>query len=158
MRRRSQPKDCSGKIQEIGRQVTAARAVILDLSLLRLIQAGDPPVGELSHFLHDSALVVVPFCGWGLASGIGLTRAWPWARISMLVFGGLLALVSAVPAAALLIRPGGGLASVQAWELRAVGLLFLVAPLLIVRGFLFFLRPEAKACFQASPPSSSPAN
>ncbi len=137
----AKPTKYPAEVRDIGRQVTAASGVILGMALLGLRQAGNPPIGELSHFMHDSSLVVLPFCAWGLATGMGLTRAWRWARVSLLVFGVLLALVCAVPAAVLLIKPGAGLAPVQAWELRAVGLLLLVAPVLIVRWFFFFLRP-----------------
>lgn len=43
----------------------------------------------MGDFTYVSFRVLVCFAVWGLATGIGLWCKWRWARISMLVFGGI---------------------------------------------------------------------
>src|SRR5215831_20883735 len=62
--------------------------------------AANAPV-DLGTILTVEAVVVFGFGGWGLASGIGLLYLKQWARISLLIYAGLLVCVS-LPAAALM--------------------------------------------------------
>ena len=147
--------DCSKKIRHIGRQAIAASVVIMLMALLALAQVGNGnlPMGEIGHFVHDATFVIVPLTVWGLVTGIGLVRAWRWARISMLVFGGLLALFCSVPPGALLLMPGRGIGWQEALGLRVVGFVLLIPPVLIVRWHMYFLRDEVRAYFHRTRPA-----
>jgi hypothetical protein len=56
---------------------------------------------NLGFFMVIEAVMFFGFCGWGLASGIGLIKLKQWARISILLFAAILIFMS-VPAATLL--------------------------------------------------------
>jgi len=103
--------DCSQEITHVGRQVIAASLLMLLMTLLAFAQVGNLPMGEIGHFIHDAALFIIPLSVWGVATGVGLMRAWRWGRISMLVFGGLLALSCSVPAVGFWLVPGRGIES-----------------------------------------------
>jgi hypothetical protein len=139
--------DCSKKIRDIGRQAIGANVVILLMTLLTLEQVGIPAIGEIGHFVHDATFVVIPFTIWGLATGIGLVQAWRWARISMLIFGGLLALFLSIPAGALLLMPGRGIGWQESLSLRIVGFVLLFPPVLTAQWHLYFLRNDVRAYF-----------
>lgn len=120
------------------------------LAFLAFEQVGNGPMGEIGHFVHDATFFVIPPAICGLASGIGLIRAWRWARISMLLFGVLLALLCAFPAVPFMIAPGRGIAWWDAVGLRVIGLLFLIAPARVLRSFLYFMRDDVKTYFQST--------
>ena len=52
-----------------------------------------------------TAVFFLALAGWGVATGISIFRRQRWARLSMLVFGGLLALFSAISAIAVALVP-----------------------------------------------------
>lgn len=56
-------------------------------------QAAKVPI-DIGTILITEAIVVFAFAGWGLATGIGLLYLKRWARISLLVFAGILAFIS----------------------------------------------------------------
>src|SRR2546428_7108485 len=64
------------------------------------------PMGEFGHFGYAFSRVTVCFGVWGLATGIGLWRKWRWARISMLVFGGILVTRGALLPAVMMLPVG----------------------------------------------------
>jgi hypothetical protein len=63
--------------------------------------------GEMGRFYHDNMAWTLLFSGWGLATGIGLLRAWRWARVSALIFSGLLAALGILGIVIFLLMPGG---------------------------------------------------
>lgn len=114
-------------------------------------------MGEMGHFMHDFALLMAAMSAWGLATGIGLGRAWRWAWVSMLVFGGLLALICPFLALPFLLVAGGGVW----WEvlaMRAVGVMFFLAGAAIgVRWFRFFMRDNVMTYFWPSRKTARPS-
>jgi hypothetical protein len=116
--------------------------LLVSLSLF----ANSPPMGEMGHFMHDSTMVMGPMFLWGVATGIGLMRSWRWARISMLVFGGLLATSCTLLMVGCLLMPGGGMLA-----LRMLFVLLSLVPAAIgVRWFRFFQRSNVKSYFGIS--------
>jgi hypothetical protein len=143
--------DGSKTIRNVGRQVIGLSVLTMLMSLVAFVQAGSPPIGELGNFEHDSTFYLIPLSVWGLATGIGLTRAWRWARISILLFGGFVALPCALLAVPFLLMPAGGIVWWQALALRVVcPLLFLIPAAIVVRWCMFFASNPAKAYFQTS--------
>ena len=88
--------------------VTIAAAVVLIGSGLTLLSAGFiifastvmPVANSTPTFTRDAGLIMAVFmlgiAAWGIATGINLLQLREWARISMIIFSGLL-LVMAVP-------------------------------------------------------------
>ena len=140
-------KDSAPNIKRIGRTVIGASLFVIFMTLVGLVQMGFPPMGDIGHFAFDSSFVLIPMALWGVATGIGLTRAWRWSRISMLIFGGLLALFCAAPALGFLLMQRGGFGWLQIAGLRAIGLLFLIPSALVVRWHLYFISDDARAYF-----------
>lgn len=56
-------------------------------------QAARVPM-DIGSILITEAIVIFAFAGWGLATGIGLLYLKRWARISLLIFAGILAFIS----------------------------------------------------------------
>jgi len=137
----------SRKIRQIGRTVIRASLLIMFMTLVGLVQMY-PPMGEIGNFTYQSAFVLIPMCVWGVATGMGLTRAWRWSRFSMLMFGGLLTFATAVPALGFLLMSREGLGWWEAAGLRALGLPLLIAPALVVRWHWYFVGDEARAYFR----------
>jgi hypothetical protein len=85
--------------------VTASAVIVLLGSALVLLLAGFgvlgiavAPVREtqfhyMKYFMWFFIASLVAMAGWGIASGVGLVQLRNWARISILVFGGLLLFV-----------------------------------------------------------------
>lgn len=145
----------SGKIRNIGRTVIRASLVVLFMTLVALLQIGRPPMGEIGHFAHDSSLVFIPMSLWGVVTGIGLKRAWCWSRFSMLIFGTLLTLVSALPGIAFLLTKQDGFPWWAVLLIRLLGLLFLIPPAIVVRWFWYFVGDEARNYFYTAIPTPS---
>jgi len=80
--------DCFKTVKKVGGQVIAGSVFTLLVGFIAVPNLGS--TGELEHFAHDTVPLLFCMTAWGLATGIGLLRAWRWARISMLIFGGLL--------------------------------------------------------------------
>ena len=137
------------EIRDIGMSVIALSGFTLLVSLS--LFANSPVMGELGHVQHDSAMVMVPMSLWGVVTGIGLMRAWRWARISMLAFGGLLTAICTLLIVGYLLMPGGGMAWWSVLALRVLFVLLSLVPAAIgVRWFRFFLRSNVKSCFGVS--------
>jgi hypothetical protein len=76
-------------------------------------------------------------------------RAWRWARISTLIFSGLLAALGILAVVALLRTPAGDVSGWQLLMLRAVAALFFLSPAALGTWWLvFFNRKQVKAYFQ----------
>jgi hypothetical protein len=141
---------CVKEIRDVGMSVIALSGFTLCVSL-SLFANTSPPIGELGHFQHDSTFLLVPMSLWGVATGIGLMRAWRWARISMLVFGGLLATSCTLLIVGFLLMPGGDMAWWSVLALRALFVLLSLVPAAIgMRWFRFFLRSNVKSYFGIS--------
>ena len=126
------------------------------MTLLSVLQMGYPPMGEIGNFVYDSSFVLIPMFRWGVATGIGLTRAWRWSRISMLIFGGLLMLFSAIPGFAFLLTGRDGLPWWAVAVVKVIGLLFLIAPALVGRWYWYFVGEEARAYFRVGRKVTNP--
>ncbi len=74
--------------------------------------------GEIGRFYHDTMGWTFLFCGWGLATGIGLLRAWRWARVSTLIFSGLLIPSGILGIVVFLLMPAGGSLRLDAYNLK----------------------------------------
>ena len=72
--------DFSGKMKDIASQVMVFSALALLGGILSMWN-NPRPMGEMGHFMHAFSGVTVCFGVWGLATGVGLWRKWPWARI-----------------------------------------------------------------------------
>jgi len=143
----SRAKDGPANIKRIGRTVIRASLFVTFMTLVAFVRMGFPPMGDIGHFVFDSSFVLIPMSLWGVATGIGLKRGWRWSQISMLIFGGLMALVCAVPALGFFLMERGGFGWLQIAGLRSIGLLFLIPPVLVVRWYLYFIGKEARAYF-----------
>ena len=144
--------DGSQKVKDIGRTVIGTSVLVLIMTLLGLVQMY-PPMGEIGNFFYDSSVVIIPSTLWGVATGIGLMRAWRWSRISMLIFGGLLTIFCAMPGLVFLLSKQEGFGWLAVAGVKALGLLFLIPSVLVVRWHWYFLGEEARAYFQSSRPA-----
>jgi len=106
-----------------------------------------PAMGGLGRFMHDMSMVLLPMSAWGIATGIGLLRSWPWARVSILVFSALLAAVSTLSVVAFLSMPSGNI-DMSVWELLLlktfVVSLHLIPAGIGVRWFMYFRRDNVR--------------
>ncbi len=140
---------CSKKLKNIGVLVIAGSGLALfgALSLFRL-----PPMGEMGRFEHEIfGPLVLCMAPWGLATGIGLLRAWRWARISMLVFSSLLAVSGALGVVGFLFMPNGNVSGWTLFLITAGATLFCLIPVAIgVWWSIYFTRNNVKAHFQTS--------
>ena len=143
-------KDGSTNIRKIGRTVIGASLFVIFMTLVGLVQMGFPPMGDIGHFAFDSSFVLIPMALWGVATGIGLRRGWRWSRISMLIFGGLLAFFCAAPALGFFLIQRDGFGWVQIAGIRAIGLLFLIPSALVGRWYWYFVGEEARAYFRGT--------
>jgi hypothetical protein len=145
-----QPKvgpDCSKKLKDIGVFVIVV-SVFITLSIcISVPNLGT--VGEIGRFAHDISPLVLCMGVWGLATGIGLLRAWRWARISMLVFSSLLAVSGALGVVGFLFMPNGNMSGWSLFLLKVGTVLFTLIPVAIgVRWFIYFTRNNVRAHFQ----------
>ena len=53
--------------------------------------AAAPAIPDYSRLMRGAAFILVAFAAMGLTTGVGLLKLRPWARVSMLVFGGIMA-------------------------------------------------------------------
>jgi hypothetical protein len=150
-----QPKaapDCSEKVKKMGRDVTSVCAIMLFFSSVGYMQTMPHPMGELGHFTHDSCEVLLFFALWGLPTGIGLTRAWRWARISMLLFTIPLGVAGISGAVIFLFHH---VVPMPLWEqilFRTIFLSLCAIPGVVgVWLSLYFMRADVKAYFRAPP-------
>ena len=107
--------------------------------------------GEIANFYANSVVWTFPLAGWGIATGIGLLRAWRWARISTLIFSGLLAAFGVLEAVASLRMPAG--VDTPRWEFIMFKTFLVLLDLIPIAAgiawLVFFTRKDVKAYFQA---------
>ncbi len=141
--------DCSETIRGIG-CVTAWTNALAAFGIL-LIDYQSGGHGEMGSFYQGVTIWILLFTGWGVATGIGLLRAWRWARISTLIFSGLLAAFGVLAAVSSLRMPGGvDDTHSELMILRTVFTLLSLIPTAVGLAWLiFFTRKDVKAYFQA---------
>ena len=142
--------DVPRQIKDQGQLVIILSAIALFGNVM-MYSNTSPPMGELGHFTNAFSLLMVPLSVLGLATGIGLRRAWSWARLSMLVFGCILAIMGTLLAVPLLLMPSGGGVWWTVSVLKVSGaLMFLVPAVAGVRWFRFFTQDRVRAYFHVS--------
>jgi hypothetical protein len=140
---------CSKKLKTIGVLVIVGSGLALfgGINLFTM-----PPMGEMGDFAHDIfAPLILCMAAWGFATGIGVLRAGRWARISMLVFSGLLAVSGALAFVFYLFVLTRGMSGGPSVLLRIDFLLLNLIPVAIgVWWFIYFMRSDVRAFFQMS--------
>lgn len=146
-----QPKvepDCSKKLKDIGVFVIVGSGFAL---LAGATSFNMPRMGELGNFAHAISPLVLCMGAWGLATAIGLFRAWRWARISMLVFSSLLSAVGILGLVAYLFMPNGDVSGLSLLLLKTfVFSQFLIPVVLGVWWLICFTKSDVKAHFRTS--------
>ena len=88
---------------------------------------------------------------WGLATGIGLLRFQPWARLSSLVFYSLLCISGALSVVHIVVHivttPNGSVFVENAVDMVVTAPFALVSMLIGVQGLRFFKRDDIRAHF-----------
>lgn len=137
----------SKRVKGIGLLAVWANAFPAFAVLLFDFQSGGH--GEMGSFYRHYLIRILLFTGWGIATGIGLVRAWRWARFSALIFSGFLAAGGGVALVAFLRLPGSWFFD---WKILLARLAigsFTVIPIVVgTRWLILFRRPEVKAYFQ----------
>lgn len=151
METNNQPKavsECSQRVRNIGRVVIVVSALTM---IGGCLQVGNPAIGEMGPSMHASAIAFVCCGAWGIGTGIGLLRAWRWARISMLVFSSLLAALGMLCVVAFLFMPNGDMSGWSLILLKMFCFSFVLIPTgLGALWLIYFTRSNVKAHFQTS--------
>jgi hypothetical protein len=144
--------------------VTAAAVVSLLCSLLTLlfgvgfafaafVQPATPsPIGSYTVYMLSLAAFTLGFSGLGIATSVGLFRLRPWARISMLIFSGIVAPLCLLTTALLFFMPLPAPPGFPGGEpaLRAIVSGIYALPLAITTWWLIqFSTARTKAAFAA---------
>jgi hypothetical protein len=138
--------DCSEKVRSVGWLAVAGNALAVLGLLLFDYQSGGH--GEMGSFYRSNMVWFLGFAAWGFGTGLGLLRAWRWARISTLIFSGLLAALGILGMVAFLDMPAGNVSGGMLLAIRIFPTLFFVIPIVIAyRWLVFFSRKEAKTYF-----------
>ena len=104
--------------------------------------------GEMGSFYRGNIIWFVAFGLWGFGTGLGLLRAWRWARVSALIFCGLLAAGGIFGIVAFLTMPTGNISGTMLFLARVSPTLSSLIPIAIAyRLMAFFNRKEVKAYF-----------
>jgi hypothetical protein len=83
-----------------------------------------------------------------LATGIGLLRAWRWARVSTLIFSGLLIPIGILGIVGFLLMPAGDVSGWALIILRTASTFVFLIPIAVgLRWLFFFTRKEVKELF-----------
>jgi len=139
--------DYFGKVRRTGHLAIISNAFAVFAIYSVEYQSGGH--GEIGRFYHDTMVWAFLFSGWGLTTGIGLLRAWRWARVSALIFSGLLAALGILGVVIFLLMPGGGVSGGTLILLRTASTLLFLIPIAVgLRWLFFFRRNEVKAYFQ----------
>jgi hypothetical protein len=97
----------------------------------------------------DALLVCMAL--WGLATGIGLLRLRPWARLSSLVFHSFLCISGALSVAYIVVRiaasPSGSISTESAVDMGLTACLALPSALIGIQGLRFFKRNDITTHF-----------
>jgi len=139
--------DCSKKLKDLGGFVTAVSVFAVCAGLLT---SRNPAAAGLGQFMYATSWVWICFGGWGVITGIGILRKWRWARISMLVFCGILALIGGFVFLVMLVLPSR---DPNGWTRELIlGKAFIIAitfvpPFVGFRWCMYFTRESVKAYF-----------
>ena len=149
--------DCSEKVKKMGLDVTSVCSIMLFFGFVGYIQT-TPAMGGLGHFTHDSCEILLILASWGLPTGIGLTRAWRWARISMLLFTVPLGVSGILGLGFFLLHP---VVPMPLWEqiiFRTIFASLCAIPGVVgVRLSMYFMRADVKAYFRTPQRAKIPA-
>lgn len=142
---------CSAIVEAVGWLAIGGNASAALGLLLFDYQSGGQ--GEMGSFYHANLPWFLGFAGWGLATGIGLVRVWRWARISTLIFSGLLTAFGIVGLVAFLsmpsVTPTGNLSTGILLAARIVPAFSFMVPTAIgCLCLVFFNRKEVKTYFR----------
>jgi len=145
-RRVNAASNCGQKVKKLGWELIACCVLVLLCATISIRNI--PNEGEFGRGEHAMIPLFLCVIAWGFSTGIGLLRAWRWARISMLVFCSFPIVFGILPAAALVSLPKGDVSL----PLKAVVVSVCLIPVVIgVRWFNYFRRADVKSYFQASP-------
>ncbi len=137
---------CSKKLTDIGVFVIVGSGFALWMGAIHFNML---PMGEIGRFAYYISPYVCCMGAWGLATGIGLLRAWRWARISMLVFSSILAAYGAAGVVVFLFIPKGEMSGWPLLLLKAgVSIYWLFHVAIGVWWFTYFNRNNVKAYFR----------
>ena len=140
---------CSKKLKDIGVFVIIGSGFAL---LGGAFHFNMLPMGEIGNFVYYISPYVCCMGAWGLATGIGLLRAWRWARISMLVFSSLIAAYGAIGVVAFLFMPNGDMSGWPLFLLKTGASIYWLFHVAIgVWWFRYFTRNNVKDYFQNVP-------
>jgi len=138
--------DCSQLVKSLGWFAIVGSALAAFGLLMFDYQTGGH--GEMGSFYHYNLIWFLGFAAWSFGTGIGLLRAWRWARISTLIFSGLLAAVGILGVVAFLSMPAGNVSGGMLLAIRTLSTLFFMSPIALGCSLLvFFSRKEVKAYF-----------
>jgi hypothetical protein len=97
----------------------------------------------------DALLVCIAL--WGLATGIGLLRFRPWARLSSLVFYSFLCISGALSVAYIVVRistsPSGSISTESVVDMGLTACFALPSALIGIQGLRFFKRNDIRTHF-----------
>jgi len=130
--------DASQQLRIIGVLVIALSGIVLLIAALITVEGVDDKIT-----ITDALLIGVPV--WGLATGVGLLLLRPWARLSSLVFYGLLCISGALAAGFIVVHIFAHVADVLDAVLTAPFALVLVT--MGVKGLRFFQRNDIRRHF-----------
>jgi hypothetical protein len=138
-----------GRVKVTGILAIACNAFFVFGILALEFQSGGH--GEMANFFANSMVWTFPFAGWGIVTGIGLLRVWRWARISTLIFSGLLAAFGIAETVASLHMHGD--VDSPRWELIMFKIFLMLLDLIPIAAgvawLVFFTRKDVKAYFLA---------
>ncbi len=98
----------SAVIAIIGSVFTLLGGFFVVLGSIMVPKMEKTPTGVMTSIFIFEALIFFGFGAWGLASGIGLLKLKPWARISLLIYAAILAFISLPTALLMLFVPFPG--------------------------------------------------
>ena len=138
--------DCSGTVKSVGWLAIVCNAFAAWGLLMYDYQTGGH--GEMGSFYYANTFWFLGFAVWGVGTGIGLLQAWRWARISTLIFSGLVAAFGILGVVAFVTMPGGGMSGGLLLTFRILTTLFWMIPTSIgCYCLVFFSRKDVKAYF-----------
>ncbi len=141
--------DCPRMVKKIGWELIACAALGLFLALNAIHNMGT--VGELGRGVHEMVPLYLCLGAWGLGTGVGVLRAWRWARISMLILSSFPIVFGALLAGVLLFLPKGDMSAWGLVLMKTVAILITLVPVAVgVRWFKYFRRNDVKSYFRAS--------
>jgi hypothetical protein len=139
--------DCSKKLKDLGGFVTIVSVFAICVGLL---MSRNPAAAGLGRFMYVTSWVWISFGGWGVITGIGILRKWRWARISMLVFCGILVFIGGFMFLVMLVLPSrdpnGWTRELIFGKALIVAITF-IPPFVGFRWCIYFTRKSVKAYF-----------